>query len=135
MQSKQASINPLSTRGLWKSTPPSKNGIFKNKFLCFFKDDFKIWLIQKIAMVNIFHLVYSLCLYGQNQLNYKQFSEGSENAEKTLVLKGLSSIWESNLSCLLNMPDPKLVLYLSKVSNVKMDTSLCKDVWVFILCL
>ena len=40
-------------------------------------------------MDNIFYLVYSLCFYDPNQLNYNQFSEGGENAKKTLVLKVL----------------------------------------------
>ena len=71
---------------------PSKNSIFKNKFHYFLKNNFKTWLIQKIAMLNIFYLVYSLCFYGQNQLNYKQFSKGSKNAEKPLVLKGLKYV-------------------------------------------
>ena len=43
-------------------------------------------------MDNVFLLIYSFCLYHQNQLNYKQISEGSENGEKTSVLKGLRSI-------------------------------------------
>ena len=40
-------------------------------------------------MDNIFHLIYSLCFYGQNLMNYNQYSEGGKNSEKTLVLKGL----------------------------------------------
>ena len=43
-------------------------------------------------MDNIFHLIYSFCFYDQNQLNYKQISEGSENSEKTSVLKGLKFV-------------------------------------------
>ena len=39
-------------------------------------------------MDNVFYLVYSLCFYSKNQLNYNQFSGGSVNAIKTLVLKG-----------------------------------------------
>ena len=68
-------LNPLSTRSVCFSTHPSKNEIFKSKFLHFFKSNFKIWLKQKIAVDNIFHLVYSLCFYSKNQLNYNQFSE------------------------------------------------------------
>ena len=65
-------FNPLSTRGVWISTHPSKNGIFKINF--------KNQSIQQIVMENIFHLVYSLRLYDQNQLNYNQFSGGAKNA-------------------------------------------------------
>ena len=42
-----------------------------------------------MAMDHISHLIYILCSHDQNQLNYNQFSEGVENAEKRLVLKGL----------------------------------------------
>ena len=72
------------------TTHPSKNEIFKCRFLHFFESNFKIWLKEKIAVDNIFHLVYSLCFYSKNQLNYNQFSEDSENAKKTSVLKGLN---------------------------------------------
>ena len=37
----------------------------------------------------ISHLEYSLGFCGQNELNYNQFSEGSKNTKKILVLKGL----------------------------------------------
>ena len=38
-------------------------------------------------MDNIFHLINSFCFYAQDQLNYNQITEGSENGEKTSVLK------------------------------------------------
>ena len=41
-------------------------------------------------MENISHLVYGLCFYAQNQLDYNQLSKGGE---KTLVLKGLKWNW------------------------------------------
>ena len=44
-------------------------------------------------MEDIFYLVYSVCFYSKNQLNYNQFSEGSENDKKQLVLKGLKRYW------------------------------------------
>ena len=72
-------FNPLSTRGVWISTHPSKNGIFKYSVLHFFKDDSKNYVIQQIDMDNIFHLVYSLCFYDQNWVNFNQFSGCGEN--------------------------------------------------------
>ena len=44
-------------------------------------------------MDRISHLEYSLCFCGQNELNYNQFSEGSKNTKKILVLKGLDKIY------------------------------------------
>ena len=33
------------------------------------------------------HLIHSFCFFDQNWLNYNQISKGSENGEKTSVLK------------------------------------------------
>ena len=38
---KSWNLKPLSTRGVWISTHPSKNEVFKNIFLHFFKNNFK----------------------------------------------------------------------------------------------
>ena len=35
-------------------------------------------------MDNISHLVYTLCFYDTNQINYNQLSEGGENGEKNI---------------------------------------------------
>ena len=66
LQTLDFTVNPLSTKGGWISTPTSKNGIFKNRFLHFFRSNFKIWLNWQRALDNIFHLIYSLYFYGQN---------------------------------------------------------------------
>ena len=50
-------------------------------------------------MDNIFHVVYSLSFYDQNQLNYNHLSKGGKNGKKALAMNGLKlelKFWVKN---------------------------------------